>query len=83
MKIIKKNQEKRKEAYKFLREKIINERGNKCEVCQNTPKKLDLHHTEYRNERKFILLVCRGCHMKIHKGIIKLNSLEGGILDND
>lgn len=56
------------------------ERGNKCEVCKNQPKILDVHPPEYKNKKECLLLVCRGCHMKIHKGIIKVKEMKGGII---
>ena len=69
----------RKYAYYHLKEVLIKERGFKCEYCKTTSKSLDLHHIEYNNEKNKILLLCRSCHMKIHKGFIDLNNfLIGG-----
>ena len=55
-------------AYYKLKEDLIKEKGFKCENCKEKPKVLDLHHLEYKNKKDFLLLVCRSCHMKIHRG---------------
>jgi hypothetical protein len=63
-------------ALKEFKQGIIDERGYRCEICHASPKNIDLHHIEYDNKIENLILLCRGCHMKVHKGII--NIMKGG-----
>lgn len=54
-----------------FRNKLREERGNKCEICGRGNVVLDGHHLTYerfKNELpEDIQIVCRPCHKKIHK----------------
>jgi hypothetical protein len=55
----------RREAYDYLRNEFI----KKYKHCQMCPSKenLELHHNEYKNNEKSLLLLCKSCHTKIHR----------------
>jgi hypothetical protein len=57
----------RQEAQKQFKESLIKQRGKNCQICNSIPKKLDLHHIEYENKPNKVLLLCRSCHMLLHK----------------
>lgn len=57
----------RVKAQGYFKKSLIQQRGNKCQVCGIVPKNLDLHHIEYENKTDKVLLLCRSCHMLIHK----------------
>ena len=56
-------------ANNVLRKKILEER-KVCEKCGSN-KNLELHHKRYENNKKAILLLCKKCHLKIHRGELK------------
>ena len=64
-------------ALKEFKQGIIDDRGFECEICHASPENIDLHHIEYDNKIENLILLCRGCHMKVHKGIIDI--MKGGI----
>lgn len=37
-----------------------------CQFCKST-EKLEIHHIEYTTEFEDILLLCRKCHLNIHR----------------
>lgn len=51
----------------YAKPTIMNFKGYKCEQC-GSPFNLDLHHTDYYNETiHTIKLLCRRCHVGMHK----------------
>ena len=52
----------------FVRPRVIEAKGGKCEKCGAT-KNLDLHHLDYKKEVSIntLLVLCRKCHIKEHK----------------
>jgi len=65
---------------KQARQKFINERGNKCELCPyNKTEVLNVHHIVERcnggtNHKTNLIVICPTCHAEIHAG---LRTLEG------
>lgn len=51
-----------------LREEFNLLKNNECEVCKSK-KDLQVHHKEYTNNFEDWMLVCRTCHIKIHKDL--------------
>jgi hypothetical protein len=49
---------------------LIQERGSMCERCGKETEVLSPHHLTYKNFKKEepedLILLCRGCHMKVH-----------------
>lgn len=53
-------------AYIHLRDKMIRKIG-RCQKCLSK-EDLQLHHLEYNNNPKSLMLLCRSCHKKEHDG---------------
>ena len=53
-----------------MKVELISSRGNRCERCKDTGKRLDVHHITYarifNEEPSDLMLVCRKCHQQIH-----------------
>lgn len=63
-------------SFKYLKDKLIRER-KQCEIC-GLKENLDLHHKEYKNSVKAIILVCRRCHKLIHtRGLKEAKKIRG------
>jgi GTP cyclohydrolase I len=59
---------------RIIRERLIKERGNKCEHCGEEDTKILLHHIEYKYDigiNNDYLLLCKNCHQKLHLTIKK------------
>lgn len=67
---------KQRYAYNHLRNILIGKRGSMCENCGENF--FDIHHLKYENEEDAVVLLCRSCHSKTHKGLISPNFLKGG-----
>jgi len=75
--------ERQKEYGKYLQSKDWKERrdefrdtwGNKC-VCCYSAESLHVHHLNYeclgKETIKDVILLCKGCHLKAHKGKLKI-----------
>lgn len=75
--------ERQKEYHKYLASEDWKRRGselreawgNKCAFCGAT-EHLNLHHLDYGNlgaeTVKDVVLLCKGCHLKAHKGKLKI-----------
>lgn len=66
----------RKKTRTNLRKNII-EKRKCCEVC-NSIKNLEIHHKEYRQEQKYLILLCKKCHTRLHKEITKQEVKQNG-----
>jgi len=64
-------------AYRRLRTEIILER-EKCENCGNS-ENLEIHHQKYTNNKEDLRLLCRKCHLIIHRNWNKKKDLNLGI----
>lgn len=67
------NEQLKDPRWKAFRWFIRKVRGEKCEICGST-QTLQVHHTHYNSNCmaweytcKDVLILCRECHMKIHK----------------
>lgn len=52
---------------------LIEDREKVCEICGST-KNVDIHHKDgnhHNNESDNLMLVCRSCHMKLHREVKK------------
>lgn len=53
---------------------LIDEREKVCEICGST-KNIDVHHKDgdfHNNSKENLMLVCRSCHMKLHRPVQKV-----------
>jgi len=61
--------------WRNFKKAILKDRGYYCELCGDKFLNLDLHHIHYDNFKKElpgdVLLLCRGCHFKLHKVIAR------------
>ena len=56
---------------KFVRPRVLEIKGNVCEMCSSKGK-VDVHHTNYELQTIHTLKVlCRKCHKKLHKTGVK------------
>lgn len=66
-------------VYTQLRQKLILERTATCERCKRFPVEV-IHHKD-RNRRNNnpdnLILLCRGCHIHIHKDMRKTDYKTG------
>ncbi len=54
-------------AYNKLRKELLKKKDYLCEFCGNK-NNLDIHHKVYSNANlKNLMVLCRSCHLKIHK----------------
>ena|SRR3990167_5936381 len=59
-----------------VREQLIRERGHKCQRCEKSDIKLELHHIDhdlFYNLNDNLMLVCRSCNMKYTAEFVKEN----------
>ncbi len=50
---------------------LLKIRGYKCELCGVKNKLLDVHHEDYMEQNiNTLKVLCRKCHMGIHRGLI-------------
>lgn len=73
--------------WRNLRQEIIKERGEKCELCGKT-RNLCVHHKVYIKGRyaweypkKHLIVLCRECHEKVHG--IDLDKRADFLIEND
>jgi len=62
-------------AWNLVREYLIQESENKCQVCRDKFDILHIHHLDGKglnNKRKNLLVVCQSCHGLLHQA--KLNT---------
>lgn len=56
----------RSERWRLIKQRVVRERGNKCEGCGESGCRLDLHHDTYERLGHELLsdlrLLCRDCH---------------------
>jgi len=64
----------RQEVYHKLRAELIKLK-KVCEVC-GTNKNLETHHKKYINKLKYLMIVCKKCHIKIHNERRNKNKME-------
>lgn len=60
-----------KRRFGGLRNKVLTRDNHKCQVC-GSGNQLDVHHKIYINEMVNLITLCKSCHKKVHRGIIKL-----------
>jgi len=44
----------------------------KCSKCGKTSGRIDYHNTDYSDPIKFLIPICRGCHVALHRKENKL-----------
>ncbi len=57
-------------AYRNFRDLLIKKYGG-CQMCKSK-ENLEIHHKEYIDDLKSVILLCRDCHLKIHKEMREL-----------
>jgi predicted nucleic acid-binding Zn ribbon protein len=60
-----------KRRFGGLRNEVLIRDNYKCQVC-GSEKQLDIHHKKYINEMVNLITLCKSCHKKVHREIIKL-----------
>jgi HNH endonuclease len=58
-------------AWKTLKRKVIEQRGNRCERCEKESASLELHHLHYQSlgseQPEDVALLCAECHNEAHQ----------------